>query len=395
LSLDESPYACWSVFDMQSAPLFTSVAPGAHRLEAAIARGDGTLTRETWSGTRKFNVVRSDVGTEEQNASSSPNVITHTTVRETSVPLVKIQWPAELRTTTKPVVEYAVESSEPDAFRELFNHSYACFQLSPAPAWPCWSVFRSGGAPSFSGVKTSLRTLRGALAHPDTLLPIPETLTPERLFFVDSEDDDDDDVNGGAWERHDDHAREFFHDAATGHSRWDPPPGYPAPARCVPFGSVELVVDGTTRLLRIPKGTNASVVSKRLCAAFDDPTCQSQLLASIVRSFPEDDLCPTQPPPRDPPPPPPLDDDDDGRYVRPRSPPPTTTEEENATAAVAVTTRGYELEPLVIPTGKKTVGGGKVASSLADLKHALEAGLITQREFDETKARVLRAVASS
>ena len=58
--LDGKPYACWPIFEMEYAPLFVNVGPGAHELEAVLSdprsRHRASPLPRTWSGLRRFTV---------------------------------------------------------------------------------------------------------------------------------------------------------------------------------------------------------------------------------------------------------------------------------------------------------------------------------------------------
>ncbi|KAK7231781.1 hypothetical protein SO694_000890120 [Aureococcus anophagefferens] len=143
--LDGKPYACWPIFEMEYAPLFVNVGPGAHELEAVLSdprsRHRASPLPRTWSGLRRFT-------------------------------------PGELQ-NLPPAFEvgYGVETDEPDRFKALFRSGHVCFELSTAPTddlattggVPCWSLFHAARKPTFSGLGDASRRRRdrrGARADP-------------------------------------------------------------------------------------------------------------------------------------------------------------------------------------------------------------------------------------
>ena len=403
LSLDKAPYACWSVIDMEYSPMFIDVRDGAHELEAVVTKADDPwrLERRTWSGVRHFTVQTSMATTTTEETKPSEPVSPPQSPREISVPVIKIINPLELATVGAIEVAYAIESREPEAFKELFHH--ICFELQSS-VLPCWSIFRPGGrGPFFSGISSSYRSITAVLAHPDSLSPIAETRTQPRPFFVEEivEDESDRDEWRRYWSPVS--SKEFFHNVNLNESRWEPPLGFPAPQndRCHPFATVNV----NNKPLRFPKGTNATLAAKKICHRFapDDAFCVTAFIDKIVLSVSqaeeelslrrdcrepltlfsggssqEDDIIIA--------PPPPEDEDEEDFYSQ-----------DNRTAEVAVSSSpssssdDFHMEALVIPSSssRNTPAQRAVYERLADLKQAFDAGLITKQEFDATRSRVL------
>jgi hypothetical protein len=268
--LDQGPWACWSVFDMQRPPLFAHVKPGPHQLEAVLTdpRGDGrSILRRSWSGIRRFKVASIEEMPQEELETVTETEAQPEAVEAESMPMPRLQidQPREMQPLPPSFeVGFGVESAAPDEFRRLFKHGHVCFELTIAPSEapepssgvPCWAVFENARKPLFAALGDGFYTLRGWLLHPDSRQLVAPTqsglravvtyasTTPQGLARDSSSPDAKDDELTG-WARHFDvESSADYYESPSGEVQWHLPSRFPVPESTENSTMIDLAITG-------------------------------------------------------------------------------------------------------------------------------------------------------
>jgi hypothetical protein len=392
--LDQGPWACWSVFEMQRPPLFAHVKPGPHELEAVLTdpRGDGrSILRRSWSGVRRFRVASIEELPEEDISTVTETEDQPQTVEAESMPMPRLQidQPREMQPLPPSFeVGFGVESAAPDEFRRLFKHGHVCFELTispseapePSSGVPCWAVFENARKPLFAGLGDGFYTLRGWLLHPDSRQLVAPTqsglravvtyasTTPQGLARDSSSPDANDEELKG-WARHfDEESSADYYEAPGGDVQWHLPSRFPVPPSTENSTMIDLAITGEAwnedaavqRVVPVKPGTDAKVAATRICQGYGilNWHCVDALTAQIAEASTATAAAPAAPSKKPPPPPPP------------------------------------ELSQIVetAPEAPAAPPQKSPVQRLKELKEAFEGGLITEAAMEKKREEILAAM---
>ena len=391
--LDQGPWACWSVFEMQRPPLFAHVKPGPHQLEAVLTdpRGDGrSILRRSWSGIRRFKVASIEELPEEDISTVTETEQQPEAVEAESMPMPRLQidQPREMQPLPSSFeVGFGVESAAPDEFRRLFKHGHVCFELTispseapePSSGVPCWAVFENARKPLFASLGDGFYTLRGWLLHPDSRQLVAPTqsglravvtyasTTPQGLARDSSSPDANDEELKG-WARHfDEESSADYYEAPGGDVQWHLPARFPVPPSTENSTMIDLAITGEAwnedaavqRVVPVKPGTDAKVAATRICQGYGilNWHCVDALTAQITEAASAETT--PAPPVRKPPPPPPPE----------------------LSQIVETTPEAPAAPPQKSPVQR-----------LKELKEAFEGGLISEEAMEKKRDEILAAM---
>eukprot|EP00947_MAST-08B_sp_MAST-8B-sp1_P001842 g1842.t1 len=173
LSLDDSAYSCWPIFELKKLPRFTQVRDGSHRMRGVL-RLDGILLLATAGETTFVSSAETEtpaLPAEPQQQAEPPNKPPDPEAprEEVKIPQVNLVYPAQLSTVGRNF-EASLEvltTEAMDKFKRLFENGFMCLSMDGA-ANACWPLFVDSYTPSFNNLREGRHTLVAHLSHPET-----------------------------------------------------------------------------------------------------------------------------------------------------------------------------------------------------------------------------------